>query len=122
MTEVPQAPLIHRLKALTSFRMNQSALVFTDSSINKVPTIEQLKAAGKDGLRVRNPDNGKEFRVVYYCWEGCVHGLKFFDLDAKPRARPLKGILMPPGEIANYLEGIRLIETPAPVAAASSVL
>jgi hypothetical protein len=67
------------------------------------PTLQKLKDAAGDGLKVRNPDNGHLFRVVYWTWEGCIHGVRIFELG---RTRPAKSPLMSPVEIESWLSGL----------------
>ena len=67
------------------------------------PTLQQLKDAAGRGLQVRNPDNGHLFRVVYWTWEGCIYGVRLFELG---RTRPAKSPLMSPVEIESWLSGL----------------
>lgn len=84
--------------------------LITEQKPPVAPTFEQLSDAGKDGIMVRNPDNGLVFRTVLYSWEGCVYGLKFFKAEAKKGSRPMKGILMAKSEIEHYLSGVVIAE------------
>jgi hypothetical protein len=71
------------------------------------PSLEQFREAGTAGLIVRNPDNGKIFRAAHYCWEGCVHGVKIYEMGRK---RPLKSSpLMSLPEIGEWLAGLEFV-------------
>ncbi|MDD2765738.1 MAG: hypothetical protein PHE83_17385 [Opitutaceae bacterium] len=79
----------------------------TDATNAKVhPTLQQLKDAGEKGLIVRNPDNGLIFRAVYATWEGCLHGVKIFNLHQR---RPVKSPLMHPDDIETWLSGLEAV-------------
>ncbi len=59
---------------------------------NKAPTLARLIDADRDGLTVRNPDNGLIFRIVYVNRQGVLPAVKIYRKLGRHAVRtPLMG-------------------------------
>lgn len=66
--------------------------VKTRRNENQAPTLARLIAADRDGLTVRNPDNGLIFRIVYVNWQGVLPAVKIYRRHGRRAVRsPLMG-------------------------------
>lgn len=69
----------------------------------RTPTLAQLIDADRDGLILRNPDNGVVFRAVYVNWQGVLPGVKIYRRNG---LRPVRSPLMSHDWIESWLAGL----------------